>query len=141
MLWWTEASVSRNNCFATATRQHASWASPSTRLQLMDRDAQLVDPGKNGLGDPGLMAPEDLGAVAAPPETSLLEALLPTISAPTTPCGTSSMLGTSAVDATTGRRRATGANKVRFLSSAQHFLQNPGTQNTKNRDRRHTRTS
>jgi hypothetical protein len=112
-----------SNCSITATHEHACWASPSTRLQLVDGDTQSEDPGKNGLGDPRLIATEDPGVVAAPHRTSLPEMLSLAIPSLTAPCGTTPMPGTSAVD------------EVRFLSSAQHFHQNPGTQNTKNQDR------
>jgi hypothetical protein len=84
----------------------------------MDEGAQLEDPCKNGWGDTRLVALEDPGAVAALPETLLSEALPPAIPAPMTPCGTPSIPGTSAVDATAGCRRATHANKVWFLSLA-----------------------
>jgi hypothetical protein len=130
MLRWTEAIVSWSDRSTTATHEHASWASPSTRLQLMDGDAQSENQSKNRLGDPGLVAPEDPGNVAAPPRNSLLEALPPAIPAPMVPCGMSSIPGTSAVNASTSHQRVTSANKVWFLSSAQRFLQNPGFQNT-----------
>jgi hypothetical protein len=100
----------------------------------MDGDAQSEDPGKNGMGNPKLVALEDPSAVVAPLGTSLMMVLPPTIPTPTVPYGTPPMPGTSTIDTTTGRRWATGANKVRFLSSAQHFPQIPGIQNTKNQD-------
>jgi hypothetical protein len=53
--------MSPSNRSTAATREHASWVSPSTHLQLMDGDTQSEDPSKNGLGNPGLMAPEDPG--------------------------------------------------------------------------------
>jgi hypothetical protein len=140
MLRWTEASVSWSKHFASATHEHASWASPSTRLQLMNGDIQSEDPGKKGPSDPRLVANEDPGAMGAPPGISLLEALPPAIPAPMTPYGMPPMPGTSTVNAATGRRQATSANKVRFLSSARHFLQNSGTRNTRNQDRCHTHT-
>jgi hypothetical protein len=73
----------------------------------MDKDAQSEDPGKNGPGDPGLMAPEDLGAMTAQLGTSLHEALPPTIPAPMVPYGMLPMPGTSAFDAATNRRWVT----------------------------------
>jgi hypothetical protein len=63
--------VSRSNRSSSATREHASWAPPSTRLKLMDGDVQSEDLGKNKLGDPGLMAPKDLRDVATLPGTLL----------------------------------------------------------------------
>jgi hypothetical protein len=106
----------------------------------MDEDAQSEDRGKNESGDPGLMAPEDPGVVAAQPGTSLHEALPLAIPALTAPSGMPPMLGTSAIDAAICRQRVTDANNVQFLSSTQCFLQNPGTQNTESRDQHHTCT-
>jgi hypothetical protein len=140
MLQWIEASVSRSNRSTAATRGHASRATTSTYLQLLDRNVQSEDPSKNKPNDLGVVVPEDPGATAALHGTSLPEVLPPAIPASTAPCGTPPMPGTLTIDATTSRQWATGANKVWFLSSAQCFLQNSRTQNTENQDRRHAHT-
>jgi hypothetical protein len=58
--------MSRSNHSVEAPREYASWASPSTCLQLMDGDAQSEDRDKNKPDDPGFVVPEDPGAMAAP---------------------------------------------------------------------------
>jgi hypothetical protein len=119
MLRSTEASALCRNRSAVATCEHANSALFSTRLQLTGGDAEPEEPCSYSLGNPGLMAPKDLGVEAASPRVVLPETPTPAISVPAAPCRALPAPGTSIANVTVGHRRTIETNNVQFLSSRQ----------------------
>jgi hypothetical protein len=100
MLRWTEASASWSNCYAVATHEHATSTSFSTCLQLTGRDVEPEEPGRYGLGNLELMAPEDSGAESASPGAALLKMPTLAISVPAVPYGAAPVPGTFVANVT-----------------------------------------
>jgi hypothetical protein len=152
MFWWIETSISCSNLSAAATFEHADSTSSSTCLQLIGRGGASGESGKYSPDTPGLTVVEDLGARAASPRIALpgtpapaphttksynkLLALSPSqgpasaTSALAAPYGALPTPNTSVADATTDRRRATGTDEARLLSSWHCFL-DPGPKQEK----------
>jgi hypothetical protein len=112
MLQWTEASASWSNVSMMATCEHASSTLFSTHLKLMGRGAEPKEPGRYGLGNHGLMAPEDPGAEATSPEATLPKMPAPALSVLVTPCRAPQAPRTSIANVTVGHRWMTETNKA-----------------------------
>jgi hypothetical protein len=124
MFWWTEDSISCSNLSATATCEHADYASSPTRLLLMGRGEKPGGSDKHSPDIPGPPVLEDQRAGATSPMVALLKTPAPvscttksrnklpasspsrgpapTTSWPVVPCNVPPALGTSDTDTIIG---------------------------------------